>query len=104
MIGAKIYTTYLNVNAVGREFENRGWRIEKTTEQLTKEDNKEALLMVSKDRFHADVPPGDFMRLQLEALRPKTLIESYEVKYKQGPNGGEGYLLALYNGESQIWK
>jgi hypothetical protein len=104
MIGAKVYTTYLNLNAVGREFENRGWRIEKTSEHLAREGNKEALLMVSRDRFHAYVPPGDFMRLQLEALRPKTLIESYEVKYKQGPIGGEGYLLTLYSGEAQIWK
>jgi hypothetical protein len=92
------------LNAVEREFENRGWRIEKTTDQLAKEGNKEALLMVSKDRFHAHVPPGDFMRLQLEALRPKTLIESYELKYKQGPLGEEGYLLALYSGEAQMWK
>ena len=48
-------------------------------------------------------PPGDFMRLEVETLLPKTLIDACESKLLQGPNVDQGYLLALYEGESKLW-
>jgi hypothetical protein len=104
LIGSKFYTTYLNENAVAKEFENRGWTVEKTSEQLLREGDTEAVMLVSKGNFHARIPPADFMRLQTEAMRPKTLIQAYEIKYKEGNRGEEGYLLALYSGEPEVWR
>ena len=102
LVGSKFYVTYLNHNAVGREFENRGWIVEQTTEQLTQQGNKDAVMKVAKGRFHVLIPHADFMRLQMEALRAKTLIEAYELKFKQ-KGRGEEYLLGVFSGESEVW-
>jgi hypothetical protein len=53
--GARFYITYLNNDAVAREFVHRGWTVKKTTRQLVDEANanKEALLVVRKDGFYA---------------------------------------------------
>ena len=102
LVGSKFYITYLNHNAVEREFENRGWIVEETTEQLAQQGEKEAVMTVTKEGFHVRIPPADFMRLQMEALRAKTLIEAYEAKRKQGPRRGE-YILGLFSGESEVW-
>jgi len=102
LIGSKFYVTYLNHNAVGREFENRGWVVEQTTEQLTRQGNKDAVMKVRKGRFHVLIPHADFMRLQMEALRAKTLIEAYEVKFKQ-QGQGEEYFLGVFSGEPVVW-
>lgn len=103
MIGRKFYVSYLNVQAVAREFEFRGWRIAKTAEELLKEERPEQVLVVQKGRFHAGVPPADFMRMQMEALRPQTVISTYETKFKEGPAGSSGFTLSLYEGEPELW-
>ena len=103
LIGRMFYVAYLNLNAVAREFEHRGWHIKKTPEELLKEGDRDALMVVQKGAFYGHVPPGDFMRMQMEALRPHTVIATYEAKLKQGPNADSGFLLTLYEGESQLW-
>lgn len=104
LIGQKFYITYLNENAVGREFENRGWVVEKNSAQLVLEEGKkEAVMAVRKGRLHVRIPPADFMRMQVEGLRAKSLIEALEVTLAQGPDAEQGELLALYEGESVIW-
>jgi hypothetical protein len=104
VLGQKFYIAYLNENAVGREFENRGWVVEKTSAQLAQEEGeKQAVMMVRKGRLHIRIPPADFMRLQMEALRAKSLIDAFEVTLKQGPDAEPGELLALYEGESSLW-
>lgn len=110
LVGAKNYTAYLNMTAVAREFENRGWRVDKAPKDLTRESDletaiqemHESFMRVSKGGFHADIPPADFARMQLEALRPKSLIEACEAIFKLGPREG-GFSLALFEGESEIW-
>ncbi len=103
LIGAKCYVSFLNLSAVAREFEKRRWTIEKDSMTLAQEGNKESVLRVRKGPFHCDIPPADFMRLQVETLRPKTLIDACESKLLQGPSADQGYLLALYEGESKLW-
>jgi hypothetical protein len=104
LIGQKFYITYLNENAVGREFENRGWVVEKNSAQLVQEEgDKDAVMAVRKGRLHVWIPPADFMRMQMEALRAKSLIEALEATLAQGPDAEQGALLALYEGESAIW-
>jgi hypothetical protein len=103
LVGAKCYITYLNMSAVAREFEFRGWTVEKTTEALAREGNRDAVLVVAKGRFHAHIPAADFTRLQLETMRAKTIIEIYELLYRQGPAAEHGYSLSLLSGEPEIW-
>jgi hypothetical protein len=43
------------------------------------------------------------MRMQIETLRPKTLIDAFEAKYRQGPSAEPGYVLALYEDEFKLW-
>jgi len=112
LVGAKNYTAYLNHTAVGREFENRGWKIEKNISEGTAaneseadavmQEMKESFMTVSKGGLHSTVPPADFTRLQLEALRPKTLIEALEARVKQRPRD-EACVLSLFEGESELW-
>lgn len=103
MIGRKSYIGYLNINAVAREFEHRGWKITKTTEDLAKEGNDQSMLVVGKGAFHWHVPPADFMRMHMEALRPQTVISACEATFKQGPRADSGFLLTLYEGEPELW-
>ena len=111
LIGARNYTAYLNESAVAREFEYRGWTAAlKTPADFVGEADKDAALeqmrqsrmMITKGQFHAEIPPADFMRMHIEALRPKTLIDAYEAILKLGPREG-GCSLMLFDGEPQLW-
>ena len=105
MTGAQGFEAHLNLDAVAREFQHRGWKVEKTSLELMEEGDYDCCLAVSKGGFYLRIPPGDFMRLQLETLRVKTLIDGYEQYYAKGP--GESfsrYNLTLYSGESHLWR
>ena len=112
LVGAKHYVTYLNESAVAREFEYRGWTVEslipknpRTESELKAvlEQVSRSILRVSKGRFHAEIPPADFMRMQVETLRPKTIIDGCEAIFALGPRQG-GFSMSLFEGEPQIWK
>jgi hypothetical protein len=103
LLGAKFYISYLNFDAVEREFRHRGWNIERTREDLSKAGNVEAYLEISKDDFHVLIPPSEYMRMQMELLRPQTLIEAYEQERKRGHRHAERFILPLYEGEPEIW-
>ena len=104
LIGKKCYISYLNQTAVAREFEFRGWKVARTTEQLIEDGRTEESLLIEKGRFYAAVPPADFMRMQMEALRVQTVISAFEAKVKEGPQASSGFLLHLYEAERILWK
>ena len=103
LIGKKCYIAHLNQNAVAREFEYRGWTVVKTPEQLVAEGRTDESLLIQKGRFHAAVPPADYMRMQMEALRVRTVISAFETKFREGPQASSGLLLHLYEGERLLW-
>jgi hypothetical protein len=107
MIGKKCYIGYLNENAVAREFAFRGWDIVKSTEQLIAERKSdlsiEQSLIVRKERLTISIPPADFMRMHMEALRAQTLIQACEAQFEQGPRGTPGHVLQIYEGEPLLW-
>ena len=39
----------------------------------------------------------------MEALRPQTVISTYEAKFNQGPTADSGLLLTVYEGEASLW-
>jgi len=53
--------------------------------------------------FFAHIPPAEFMRMHMEALRPQTVISTYEAKFNQGPTADSGLLLTVYEGEASLW-
>ena len=77
--------------------------MEKDFKVFAEAGSTESVLKVRKGPFHCTVPPSDLMRLQMETLRPKTLIDALECKFREGPSGDQGYLLALYAEESKLW-
>jgi hypothetical protein len=103
LIGAKFYVAFQNVSAIAREFEKRGWLVEKDFKTLMEEKSVESFLNVRKGPFYCTVPPAEFMRMQIETLKPKTLIDAMEFKLRQGPTSEQGYMLAVYDGEPKIW-
>jgi hypothetical protein len=111
LVGAKIITTYLNEDAVVREFEYLGWEVTRPDRSGVHEirDQKELAkalehqMTIRKGPFFVNVPPGDIARLQFECLRVKSLSQGYEAFYRQGPTGTQGYSLSIYEGESSIW-
>lgn len=103
MIGRKCYIAYLNQNAVAREFEYRGWTVIRTPEQLISEGRTDESLVIQKGRLHAAVPPADYMRMQMEALRVQTVISAFEAKLNEGPQAPSGFLLHLYESEHLLW-
>ncbi len=103
LIGRKCYVGHLNLNAVAREFEYRGWQIGKTTKELHEEGNNQATLIVQKGAFFAHIPPAEFMRMHMEALRPQTVISTYEAKFNQSPTADSGLLFTVYEGEASLW-
>jgi hypothetical protein len=103
LIGAKFYVSFVNFNAIEREFTKRGWTLAKDFKTSVAEKSQESLLEVRKGPFHCTVTPADFMRMQMETLRPKTLIDAIEAKYRQGPSAEQGYTLALFQDEHKMW-
>ncbi len=103
LIGAKFYVSFLNIAAVEREFTKRGWNLQKDFKTSVSEGSMESMLEVQKGPFHSTVTPADFMRMSIETLRPKTLIDALEAKYRQGPTAESGYVLALYRDEHKLW-
>jgi len=86
LIGAKSYRVLLNLTAVVREFEYRGWQVTTTPLEAFKSGKlPEDFMTVKKDGFFITVPPAAFMRLQMELLRPQVLIQQCELLKRGGP-------------------
>jgi hypothetical protein len=101
----KSYRTHFNFTALGREFERMGWLVESNPQQLHEERGslETGFFVVSKDGFHATVPPADVMRLMAETMRPKVLISELEKIRHMGPEVTLPNTFVVYEGETQIW-
>jgi len=103
MVGAKSYTVYLNLNAVQREWEYRGWRVTRTFEDQMVAKNEDAMLVVQKeDGYEAQIPPAEIMRIWMELIRPTVLIKQCEIDHSRGRKR-ERFSYVVYDGEPSIW-
>src|SRR5438309_8350809 len=86
LTGAKAYMVLLNVTAVAREFEHRGWQIVTMPKEVL-ESGKigEDFMTVKKEGFRITLPPAAFMRMQMELLRPQVLVRQCELIKRAGP-------------------
>jgi hypothetical protein len=105
LTGAKAYRVLLNVTAVGREFENRGWHIVTTPKDVLEAGKlEEDFMTVEKDGFWVTLPPAQFMRMLMELLRPQVLIRQCELIRKAGPQASDNeFNLPIYEHEATIW-
>ena len=102
MVGAKCYVASFNVTAVEREFQYRGWDIEKTFKEQMAAENEDAMLVVRKGGYEVHLPPGELMRSWMELMRVAVVIKHCEVGFRKGPTK-EGYSYTVYGGEPAIW-
>ena len=105
LTGAKSYRVLLNVTAVAREFEYRGWEIKTTPKQVFEAGRfGEDFMTVGKSGFRITLPPASFMRLHMELLRPQVLINQCELVRRAGPGAfGSEFNLPVYEHEGDIW-
>lgn len=105
LTGAKAYMVLLNVTAVAREFQYRGWQIVTTPKEVFESGKlAEDFMTVKKDGFAVTLPPAVFMRLLMELLRPHVLIRQCELIRQAGPQAfGSEFNLPIYEHEAEIW-
>jgi hypothetical protein len=100
MVGAQSYAVSFNFTAVQREFQYRGWSIEKSFEEQMEAEEKESMLVVKKDGHEVHVPPEELIRVWMELMRVSVVIKLCE--FRKGPTN-EGYSYTVYDGEPAIW-
>jgi len=106
LTGAKAYSVFLNVTAVGREFEHRGWQIVTNPSEVFEAGKlDEDFMTVRREGFRVTLPPAAFMRMQMELLRPQVLIQQCELIRGAGrPQAYDSeFNLPVYEHEAQIW-
>lgn len=105
LTGAKAYFVSLNVSAVAREFEHRGWEVVTNPREVLESGNTaEDFMTVRKEGFRVTVPPAIFMRLQMELLRPQVLIRQCELIRRAGSEAfNSEFNLPIYEHEADIW-
>jgi hypothetical protein len=105
LTGAKAYMVLLNLTAVAREFEYRGWEVVTTPKQTFESGQwDEDFMTVRKEGFRITLPPAAFMRMQMELLRPKVLIRQCELIRRAGPVAFDNeFNLPIYEHEAEIW-
>lgn len=108
MIGSLFLVSYLNVSAVVRYIEERGWKVVKTPEEHVEEHkNSNAtdeiwLATVRKGPLTSAIPFQLFGRIGFEFLKPKSLVDILEARLSAGPTETIKNLINL-TGEAQLW-
>lgn len=107
MVGKKFFYSSLNVSQLCRELENGGWKVRETPKQIFDRQGVEGLgqgvLVVAKGNFVVSIPPSYMLRLQMEMLKPSTLIEELEWQRSKKQTGDEHFSFAIYSGEHRLW-
>lgn len=106
MLGTKAYRSYLNVSAIGREFEYRGWRILKTPQDFHDEGVlHRRLFQFEKYGSALTLSTTSLRRIQMEMVRPQTLIRESEAIRYAGPSAfpvGTGQSF-VFESEGSMW-
>jgi hypothetical protein len=102
-IGAKAFTTYINLLEVLRVFYAAGWTVDHAGKDAMAATQNEASFILRKERFVCHLPPADVARLACELVSPETLVEECELLRKMGPSIGERYGVWTCEGEASQW-
>lgn len=102
-MGAKAFTTYINLLEVLKDFYAAGWKVDHAGKEAMAATQNEASFMLRKDGFICHLPPADIARLAYELLSPETLVEECELLRNMGPSIGERYGVWTCEGEASQW-
>lgn len=87
MIGTKVYRVTINLGAVAREFERRGWRVvppEILVQKRAENDPEDPIsrscgpLVMHRDGVTTEIPVEEIHRMQMELLRPQVVIKAFD--------------------------
>jgi hypothetical protein len=112
-IGMKFYSVTVNLGAVAREFERRGWRAVTLEERAQKQAEQnpedpisraEGLLVVQKEGKTTGININEITRMQMELMRPQVHIKALNQLYSAcSPGIGREYFEYKLR-ESHIWR
>lgn len=108
MTGGLFLIAYLNISAVLRYFEQRGWKVVKRPEEHMEEIEKTGaakdvgLTTLRKGPLTTEIPWPWIGRLGFEFLRPRTLVDSLEAILAAGEPEAPMSFVNL-SGEPEIW-
>ena len=108
MTGALWLVAYVNISAVIRYFEQRGWRVVRPPEELLEEAEAKGsarmmgLVTVKKGPCTIEVPAPLLGRLGFEFIRPRTLVDILEAVLSSGEPAAPMSFVNL-QGEREIW-
>jgi len=107
MSGAVGLRAFVNVSAVLRGLEERGWTVVKSPFQIA-ESEKEftgelPMAILRKGRLTTSVPSALFGRLGMEFLKPKSLAQLFEAMLREGDKAGT-YQFVNFAGEPGMWQ
>src|SRR5206468_11771950 len=105
--GAIGLSVQLNVSAVLRELEDRGWRVVKSPFELSQTEaalsgREVPIAVLGKGRLTTQVPATLFGRLGMEFLKPRSLAQLLDASLDQRAEGG--YWFINFVGEPKMWR
>jgi hypothetical protein len=106
LTGAKTYTCLVNLTEIGREFERYGWMVSKSTEEFAREAKGQAasaFFRLEKAGFHAEIPPADIMRIVMETMDPKYIVDTLEALRGLGPVSSSTMSIFAFETDKTIW-
>jgi hypothetical protein len=106
LTGAKTYTCLVNLTEIGREFERYGWIVTKSTKEFAEESKGErasAFFRLEKSGFHAEIPPADIMRIVMETMDPKYIVDTLEALRGLGPVSPSTNTMFAFEADKTIW-
>lgn len=107
MAGSVALTAVLNVSAVLRGLEGRGWVVVKPPERLAAEAAEEGkseapIAVLRRGRLTTSLPAALVGRLGMEFLKPKSLSEMLDAVLES--DGERGYSFVNLAGEREMWR
>lgn len=105
LLGMVVFGSILNVSAVGREFEHRGWRVTKWPKQFLEENKTldEGFLAVAKEGWEVEIGPAWMTRMHIEMLRPQVVIKTLEQVLSMGRESIPRHPFIVLRDEAKMW-
>ena len=107
--GAIGLTTFVNVSAVLRELESRGWKVMKSPFQLVESreelesiGRETPIAVLKKGRLTTSIPAALLGRLGMEFLKPRSLAQLLDGMLEQ--QNAAGYQFINFAGEARMWR
>lgn len=105
LLGQLLIRSVLNVSAVAREFERRGWRVTKSPKEYLAANKTfdTGFIAVAKAGREIEVGPAWMDRMQLETLRPQVVIKTLDQMLTVGLESKVFHPFIVLKDEAAMW-